>query len=142
MVLASASRVPQIKAASRYLVRVDRAELERRAAYFVGRVMVAGGRAYIGSTSDPQWRWQGGWYVPSTGGGKNYMPGHRKRWSAMIVLGSWPDRETAQMEEAAILAGEAAAKPRTLENKCSDARGLSIRSHAFSFVYICFDVFG
>ena len=110
-----------------------------------------GGRCYIGSTSDPAWRWEGGWYIVSPGdderrqrcaeGGDEWawMDGHRLKWRRMAVLGSWRDKDTAACEAAAIAATLAALPPNTLTNRCADARGLSIRAHAYSFVYICFD---
>ena len=111
-----------------------------------------GGRCYIGSTSDPAWRWEGGWYIVSPGdderrqrcaeGGDEWawMDGHRLKWRRMAVLGSWRDKDTAACEAAAIAATLVAAlPPNTLTNRCADARGLSIRTHAYSFVYICFD---
>ena len=111
-----------------------------------------GGRCYIGSTSDPAWRWEGGWYIVSPGdderrqrcaeGGDEWawMDGHRLKWRRMAVLGSWRDKDTAACEAAAIAATLVAAlPPNTLTNRCADARGLSIRAHAYSFVYICFD---
>lgn len=108
-----------------------------------------GGRpAYIGSTSDPGWRWRGGWYLQSEGGrnGRDidnggdwrFLPGHHLEWRSMLVLGCWPDPEAALMERDAIAKGRVSA-PGRLTNKASDARGLEIRPHSFSFVYICFD---
>ena len=68
-----------------------------------------GGRAYVGSTSDPAWRWEGGWYLQSEGGHRRhagsewaYMDGHRKQWRRMSILGSWRDADTADFEAQAI----------------------------------------
>jgi len=68
-----------------------------------------GDRAYVGSTSDPAWRWEGGWYLPSEGGHRRragsdwaYLDGHRKQWRRMSILGSWRDADTAAFETEAI----------------------------------------
>ena len=98
-----------------------------------------GGKAYVGSTSDPAWRFRGGWYLTSGRAvdGWDYMPGHHEHWQRMVVVGCWRDRECAEAEKAAILHVQAAV-PGALENRCHDARGLSIRTNGYSFVYCCY----
>ena len=103
-----------------------------------------GGRAYIGSTSDPAWRWEGGWYFPSeengrraVQGGRAWMDGHKLRWRRMAILGAWRDADTATAEQQCIRYVQASA-PGVLTNIATDARGLSRRPHAYSFVYVCF----
>ena len=66
------------------------------------------------------------------------MDGHRLRWRRMAVLGSWRDVDTGYVEKQAIKFVSAAV-PRSLTNKCEDARGLARRAWGYSFVYICFD---
>ena len=91
--------------------------------------------AYIGSSSDPEWRWRGG---PSwRSGRRGWMDGHCLRWRKMVVLGSWPDAEAAALEEVAIIAGRSSLGG-ALENVADDARGLEIRHHpGYSCIYIC-----
>eukprot|EP00959_Pyramimonas_sp_CCMP1952_P395979 8296825-Pyramimonas_sp.AAC.2 len=57
----------------------------------------------------------------------------------MAVLGSWPDGEAGDAEAQAITYVKDRL-PHCLTNRCADARGLEIRSHGYSFVYICFDL--
>ena len=98
-----------------------------------------GGHAYVGSTSDPAWRFRGGWYLTSGRAvdGWAFMPGHHEQWQRMVVVGCWRDEECAAAEAAAILHVQARV-PGALENRCGDARGLSIRPHGYSFVYCCY----
>ena len=73
------------------LVDLSVAELQRRVGVAVRRAACeAGGRAYIGSTTCPMWRWEGGpyWDDDST---QKHMPGHRLQWGKLLVLGSWSD---------------------------------------------------
>lgn len=150
-------RWPAIEAASCYL-EVGLETLVERAAEVARRESGVGGRVYVGSTSDPAWRWAGGWHLVSPGDGErqrrrrrradgdddeewwDFMPGHRLKWRRMAVLGSWRDWDTRSFEVAAIEAAKAAARPGTALNKCSDARGLAVRPWGYSFVYICFDL--
>ena len=126
--------------------------LLERAKRVARREAGVGGRCYIGSTSDPGWRWEGGWYLAAPGederrqrraeGGDGewaWMDGHQRKWRRMTVLGSWRDKDTAACEAAAIASTLAAVPPNTLTDRCTDARGLSIRTRAYSFVYICID---
>ena len=110
-----------------------------RAAEVARCAMQGGGKAYVGSTSNPAWRFRGGWYLTSGRNvdGWDFMPGHHEQWQRMVVVGCWRDRECAEAEKAAILHVQAVA-PGALENKCEDARGLSIRTHGYSFVYCCY----
>ena len=94
---------------------------------------------YVGSTSDPRWRWEGGWYYPSddeAGAHQKFMPGHRLKWNKMVILGAWPDAETARLEPIAIK--EARLFSDNVQNKVEDARGLAKRSRwCYSFIYAC-----
>ena len=94
-----------------------------------------GSRAYIGSTSDPGWRWRGGRYLGGRSG-RNFLPGHHLEWRSMLILGCWRDPETALMERDAIAQGRKSA-PGGLTNIASDSRGLEIRPYSFSFVSTC-----
>ena len=145
MVLSSAmTAVPSIRAAALgniadVIVDVPVEEFLRRVHCLVCRAAQRGGRAYIGSTADPQWRWRGGTYFRAgrDGAGESaYMDGHALRWRAMLVLGAWADSDAAYMEELAIEVGRAAA-PGLLTNIAEDARGLAIKAHSYSFVYLC-----
>ena len=96
---------------------------------------------YVGSTSSARWRWEGGWYWPSEAATgiqsthQEYMPGHRLSWRNMVVLGAWPDAETARLEPICISVARSIASDR-LKNKATDARGLEIRRWCYSFVYV------
>ena len=108
-------------------------------------LMIHRGRSYVGSTSDPLWRWRGGWYWRSEGGRaasepsdqRAYMQGHCHEYKLMIVVGTWRDSECANMEKVGIGAGKRFGG-RRMNNKAHDARGLEIRSYGYSFLYICF----
>ena len=104
--------------------------LERVAA--VARSVEDGGRAYVGSTSDPAWRWIGGWSWRGS-----WMDGHCLRWRQLIVLGAWPDREAGAMEVAAMRAARRLLGDRLANAlEAEDARGLEVRGLcAHSFVY-------
>ena len=124
-------------------ILVSEEDVTERARSCVQKIVGVGGRAYVGSTSDPAWRWEGGWYLTSesrrTGHGGDgswrYMKGHKHSWRCMLVLGSWPDAETGNMETACIRKCRMVA-PRRLTNKATDARRLEIREHpGYSFVY-------
>ena len=73
-----------------------------------------GARVYIGSTSSPKWRWEGGtfWRSEANQSQPNdepaFMDGHRLSYQRMYVLGAWPDAVCAEMEKVAIATGEAA----------------------------------
>ena len=77
--------------------------LLERALEVADREWRVGGRAYIGSTSDPAWRWRGGWYR-SAGVGRGrpdgwaFLAGHHEEWRHMIVVGSWPDAWCGRVE--------------------------------------------
>ena len=92
------------------------------------------GTCYIGSTSDPLWRWQGGLSWRGDALFPERMPGHRSRWRTMIVVGGWPDRDCREAEVTAL---RVAAPSGQLTNRVLDARGLGVRPHAYSFVYVC-----
>ena len=104
----------------------------------------AGGPAYYaGSTSDPAWRWKGGWCWRSETRAKapatrvEWMDGHSLRWKWMVVLGAWPDVEAARLEPIAIHVARAHAGE-AVENVANDARGLAVRPHpGYSFIYVC-----
>ena len=101
------------------------------------------GSAYVGSTSGPAWRWQGGfcWRCERNARAPRLLPthmvGHRIRWRRMVVVASFSDQRTAIAEEKIlnILKGRD-----DLENVASDARGLAIRPQpGYSFIYVCTD---
>ena len=99
----------------------------------VARSVEDGGRAYVGSTSDPAWRWIGGWSWRGS-----WMDGHCLRWTRLIVLGAWPDREAGAMEVAAMRAARRLLGDRLANAlEAEDARGLEVRglcAHSF----VCF----
>ena len=113
------------------------ADLRWRVRETLRRHVGVGGRAYIGSTSDPGWRWGGGRFIRSSGEWA-FMPGHRLGgWRLMSVLGAWPDRRCAELEPMAIEEGEAFLDD-GLANVARDARGLEIRAFpGYSFIYVC-----
>ena len=123
-------------------VGVAAVELEARVRQLAARP--GRGRSYVGSTADPTWRWRGGPVWRSEAGGREpaarpgTMVGHRRHWRRLVVLGSWRDRQAATMEARAIQAAREAAGHR-VDNVASDARGLAVRPHGYSFVYICID---
>ena len=114
---------------------VAEAELLERVRDAVPRNNREGDRAYVGSTSDPAWRWIGGYSWER----ESWMDGHCCRWRRLVVLGAWPDAEAGDMEVAAMRAARGllgASLANALE--AEDARGLAVRGQfAHSFVYIC-----
>ena len=104
-----------------------------------------GGRCYVGSTSDPTWRWLGGWTWRSDPRAAepparaSRMEGHKSRWRQLLVVGAFPDARAAALEPIAIEAARRTAGQRVTD-VASDARGLSVRSHpGYSFLYLCTD---
>ena len=97
----------------------------------------SGGRAYIGSTSDPSWRWRGGPSWRGDARSPEHMPGHVRRWRTMVVIGGWPDRVCREAEVTAL---HVAVGSGQLTNRALDARGLGVRPHAYSYVYVCMDL--
>eukprot|EP00959_Pyramimonas_sp_CCMP1952_P218969 4578575-Pyramimonas_sp.AAC.1 len=101
------------------------------------------GSAYVGSTSDPAWRWEGGlcWRCERNVRAPRLLPthmvGHKVRWKKMFVIASFSDKRTAAAEEFVLktLHGR-----ECLANVATDARGLHIRPvPAYSFIYVCTD---
>ena len=92
---------------------------------------------YVGSTSDPTWRWQGGHYHRAPDGELTYMPGHRLAYNRMYIIGCWPDSQAAAIEVRAITAARICCKASRVANIALDARGLELRPYAYSFVYVC-----
>ena len=122
------------------LLDVSAGELQRRLRIALRSAARHGeGEAYVGSTSDPSWRWTGG--TTLTEEGPHDMIGHCKKWQHMQVLGAWPDTRCASMEVAAITEARAIEQDVTLQlaiaNKADDARGLRRRGYHYSFVYVC-----
>ena len=113
---------------------VAEAELLERVRDAVPRNNREGDRAYVGSTSDPAWRWIGGYSWER----ESWMDGHCCRWRRLVVLGAWPDAEAGDTEVAAMRAARGllgASLTNALE--AEDARGLAVRGQfAHSFVYI------
>ena len=93
------------------------------------------GIAYIGSTSCPRWRWEGGYSWRGDCHRAEFMPGHKHLYTHMIVLASFPDKQTAKAEAMAI---QWAMPSGLLANRAADARGLCIRGCAYSFLYVCY----
>ena len=124
-------------------ILVSEEDVTERARSCVQKIVGVGGRAYIGSTSDPAWRYRGGRYLvedPSGPPGASMtrcMEGHRHKWQHMEVLGCWPDAECASMEKQCI-ESVMQSHPCRLTNKAAGAFGLAIRRYEYSFVYICF----
>ena len=94
---------------------------------------------YIGTTSDPQWRFVGGAGFlenDSDDDGRrrrDKLRPHRLDYKVMHVIASLPDRECAEAERIAINLGLGS----NLNNKVNDARGLEIRSFRYSYLYVC-----
>ena len=93
------------------------------------------GIAYIGSTSCPKWRWEGGYSLRDDRRRAEFMEGHRCKWDRMVVVASFPDRQTAEAERLAIQWAEPSG---LITNRAMDARGLCIRNYAYSFLYVCY----
>ena len=93
------------------------------------------GIAYIGSTSCPRWRWEGGYSWRGDCHRAEFMPGHKHLYTHMIVLASFPDKQTAKAEAMAI---QWAMPSGLLANRAADARGLCIRGCAYSFLHACY----
>ena len=143
VLLASLDAWPLALAAWQGATSISAEEVLERARWVVEREARVGGRAYIGSTSDPAWRYRGGRYLvedPSGPPGASMtrcMEGHRHKWQHMEVLGCWPDAECASMEKQCI-ESVMQSHPCRLTNKAAGAFGLAIRRYEYSFVYICF----
>lgn len=126
------------------VMNVSSATVEARVRDLAGRARKGGYNMYIGSTTSPQWRWEGGSYYPSAGYydepamQKKYMRGHSLIWERMHVLGSWPDSEAAAMEEVAINIGKRSGA--LVDNIANDSRGLPRRGpYNYAFVYVVCD---
>ena len=135
--LAAAAAVDMIKVPQGCCLEPDEDEALRRVRFLVRSPNITA--CYVGSTSDPKWRWQGGRY-PSDDGVR-YMPGHHGRYDEMHVIGTWPDARTAAMEVLAISEARMHAYyTADVDNVANDARGLEIRRYAHSFLYVCISV--
>ena len=94
---------------------------------------------YIGTTSDPQWRFVGGaGFLENDGDDdgrrrRDKLRPHRLDYKVMHVIASLPDRECAEAERIAINLGLGS----NLNNKVNDARGLQIRGIRYSYLYVC-----
>ena len=136
--VARATRIHHDITACDPLLDVDKHLLRSRVSDILRHHRVGARGAYIGSSSDPEWRWRGGRIFRSSGRA-GWMDGHRLKWQKMIILGIWPDGECAELEVVAIAAGRASVGHECMENVADDARGLEIRSHpGYSCIYICF----
>ena len=136
--VARATRIHHEITACDPLLDVDKHLLRSRVSDILRHHRVGARGAYIGSSSDPEWRWRGGRILRSSERA-GWMDGHRLEWKKMIILGIWPDDECADLEVVAIAAGRASIGHECLENVADDARGLEIRSHpGYSCIYICF----
>ena len=65
-----------------------------------------------------------------------WMKGHRSSWQYMHVLAAYPDAEAAEAEVICIRHAQALLGD-GISNKCCDARGLAVRAHGYSFLYVC-----
>eukprot|EP00959_Pyramimonas_sp_CCMP1952_P037003 774346-Pyramimonas_sp.AAC.1 len=123
------------------LVDVSQGELERRVRIAVRRAAKAGHQSYIGSTSCPLWRWEGGRFWRSDTGAPDYMPGHHQKYGELLVLGCWPDQETKRLEphaiKAARLVAEELGDDGVVDNKADDARGFATMDKHYAFIYVC-----
>ena len=97
---------------------------------------------YVGSTSDPAWRWEGGlcWRCERNAAAPKLHPtrmlGHRHRWRRLTVVGSFSDARTSALETTflQLLVNSRA----SVVNVATDARGLAVRpSPGYSFLYVC-----
>ena len=130
-------------------IDIDLSAVVTRVRDLASRAVSLGLNFYIGSTTCPKWRWEGGWYYPSGPDGQTisreeWMPGHGLTWDMMHVIGSWPDNETAAMETKAIEVGMQTAGRLSngglCENIVVDARGLPRRGrYNYAFVYFVCD---
>ena len=123
------------------LLDITQEALMKRILYHLPRRDDEYGSAYVGSTSDPAWRWNGGltWrcerdaLVPRLL--PTHMVGHKISWGRMFVVGAFSDRQTAAFETAVL---ERLRHRECMTNVASDARGLAIRPvPAYSFIYVC-----
>ena len=92
---------------------------------------------YIGTTSDPSWRFLGhGCFVRDCDDSRGPMRAHCEDYTVMHVIACLPDRECAAAETIAIndCRNECAAN---MNNKVNDARGLEVRSFRYSYLYVC-----
>ena len=93
---------------------------------------------YIGTTSDPSWRFLGGpGFLDSEGDGRRQrdkdMRPHHLDYNVMHVIASLPDRQCAEAEKMAINS----ALGSNMNNKVDDARDLQIRNFRYSYLYVC-----
>ena len=129
------------------VVDISMEEMLYRCRLAVRTALKGGGQCYVGSTSCPIWRWEGGYFYRSEARAleparqAEFMLGHRTAWSRMVVLGSWCDEQTKSYEVAAIAAAPAVAAdlsmPKKLVNIADDSRGFTIQSHHYGFIYVC-----
>lgn len=127
------------------LVGVPRAELERRVREAVRQYHRAGGQSYVGSTSCPMWRWEGGacWRSEvcraAPAATPQIMDGHRLKYKRLLVLGSWPDADVKDLEVSAISAARRAAQDfaAVVHNIADDARGFAMMRKHYAFIYVC-----
>ncbi len=83
---------------------------------------------YVGATTDPIWRWEGG---PSDRGRGEYMEGHSEQWQELNVLHiSW-GVEAVEIETSLI---KQVIDHDNCKNKASDSRGL-VKSKP-NFIYV------
>eukprot|EP00959_Pyramimonas_sp_CCMP1952_P465043 9487623-Pyramimonas_sp.AAC.1 len=129
-------------------VDISKEMMLQRCRQAVRTALKGGGKCYVGSTSCPIWRWEGGYFYRSEARAlkralqPDFMLGHRAAgWSRMLLLGSWSDEQTKSFEEAAIAAARAVAadlnKSSQLVNIADDSRGFTVQSHHYGFIYVC-----
>ena len=129
-------------------VGISKEEMLQRCRLAVRTALKGEGKCYVGSTSCPMWRWEGGYFYRSGARAlelalePDLMVGHRANgWTRMLVLGSWGDEQTKSFEEDAIAAARAVAadlnKSKQLVNIADDSRGFTIQNHHYGFIYVC-----
>eukprot|EP00959_Pyramimonas_sp_CCMP1952_P140722 2945071-Pyramimonas_sp.AAC.1 len=66
----------------------------KRVRHLHGRAIASGRSVYIGTTSDPSWRWNKGWGW--RGNDRSFMRGHKVSYDEMQVVASFPDKQCGE----------------------------------------------
>lgn len=111
------------------LIDIDVGLVMKRVRHLHDRAIASGRSVYIGTTSDPSWRWNGGWGW--RGNDRSFMRGHKLSYDEMQVVASFPDKQCGEVEKHVI-----AHFPRA-DNKVASQQGLAVRHCACSFLYVC-----
>ncbi|CAK0877421.1 unnamed protein product, partial [Prorocentrum cordatum] len=99
------------------LVDIDVGLVTKRVRHLHDRAIASGRSVYIGTTSDPSWRWNGGWGW--RGNDRSFMRGHKLSYDEMQVVASFPDKQCGEVEKHVI-----AHFPRA-DNKVASQKGLA-----------------